>query len=237
MSLNTAVTRDLASLLPEVLRLVDAAGTAILEVYASGHDVEYKADDSPITRADRAAHDILSAGLRQLTPDIPVLSEESAAEHAPEVRHRWSDFWLIDPLDGTREFINRNGEFTVNVALVRDHKPVLGVVAAPVLNLVYYGVAGVGAFVAHDGRRRAAHPRASAGRGPARDRRQPLAPRRLARQRARADRGARDAADGQLAQVLPGRRGDGGLLPAPGPDLRMGHRGRAGSGRGGRRRR
>ena len=151
MSLNTAANRDLSSLLPEVLRIVEAAGTAILEVYASGHDVEYKADDSPITRADRAAHDILSAGLRQLTPDIPVLSEESAAEHAPGVRHRWSDFWLIDPLDGTKEFINRNGEFTVNVALVRDHKPVLGVVAAPVLNLVYYGVAGAGAFVAHEG--------------------------------------------------------------------------------------
>jgi 3'(2'), 5'-bisphosphate nucleotidase len=151
MSLNTAVTRDLTSLLPEVLRIVEAAGTAILEVYASGHDVEYKADDSPITRADRAAHDILSAGLHRLTPDIPVLSEESAAEHAPDVRHRWGEFWLIDPLDGTKEFINRNGEFTVNVALVRDHKPVLGVVAAPVLNLVYYGVAGAGAFVAHAG--------------------------------------------------------------------------------------
>ena len=149
--MNTAATRDLVSLLPAVLRIVEAAGTAILEVYASGHDVEYKADDSPITRADRAAHDILSAGLRQLTPDVPVLSEESAAEHAPGVRHRWSDFWLIDPLDGTKEFINRNGEFTVNVALVRDHKPVLGVVAAPVLNLVYYGVAGAGAFVAHAG--------------------------------------------------------------------------------------
>ena len=141
--MNTAASRDLASLLPEVLRIVDAAGTAILEVYASGHGVEYKADDSPITRADRAAHDILSAGLRQLTPDIPVLSEESAAEHAPDVRHRWSDFWLIDPLDGTKEFVNRNGEFTVNVALVRDHEPVL--------NLVYYGVAGAGAFVAHEG--------------------------------------------------------------------------------------
>ena len=72
--MNAAVTRDLASLLPEVRRLVDAAGTAILEVYATGHEVEYKSDDSPITRADRAAHDILSAGLRALTPGIPVLS-------------------------------------------------------------------------------------------------------------------------------------------------------------------
>ncbi len=151
MRLNHALTRDPASLLPEVLRLVAAAGTAILEVYASGHDVEYKADDSPITRADRAAHDILSAGLRQLTPDIPVLSEESAAEHAPDVRHRWNDFWLIDPLDGTKEFISRNGEFTVNVALIRNHKPILGVVAAPVLSLVFYGVEDAGAFVTHDG--------------------------------------------------------------------------------------
>ena len=143
--------RDLEPLLPGVLRLVEAAGQAILEVYASRHEVEYKADASPITRADRAAHAILSAGLRQLTPDIPVLSEESAGEHAPAVRHRWREFWLVDPLDGTREFINRNGEFTVNVALVRDHRPVLGVVAAPVLQTVYYGAEGLGAFVAHAG--------------------------------------------------------------------------------------
>jgi 3'(2'), 5'-bisphosphate nucleotidase len=147
MPLNAAVTRDPASLLPDVRRLVDAAGAAILEVYATGHDVEYKSDDSPITRADRAAHEILSAGLRQLTPEIPVLSEESAEEHAYEVRRGWREFWLVDPLDGTREFISRNGEFTVNVALIRDHRPVLGVVAAPVLNLVYYGIAGHGAFV------------------------------------------------------------------------------------------
>ena len=158
--MNAAVTRDLASLLPEVRRLADAAGTAILEVYATGHEVEYKADDSPITRADRAAHDILSAGLRELTPDIPVLSEESADEHAYEVRRHWGEFWLVDPLDGTREFISRNGEFTVNVALVRDHRPVLGVVAAPVLGLVYYGGAGLGAFVAQaDGSERPIHVR------------------------------------------------------------------------------
>ncbi len=87
----------------------------------------------------------------QLTPEIPVLSEESSDEHAPEVRHPWSDFWLIDPLDGTKEFISRNGEFTVNVALIRDHRPVLGVVAAPVLNLSYYGFDGGGAFVAEAG--------------------------------------------------------------------------------------
>jgi 3'(2'), 5'-bisphosphate nucleotidase len=149
--LKPTVLRDPESLLPDVLRLVEVAGHAILEVYASAHDVSYKADDSPITRADRAAHDILSAGLRRLAPEIPVLSEESAEEHAPAVRHGWQDFWLVDPLDGTREFINRNGEFTVNVALVRSHRPVLGVVAAPVLGTVYYGVEGVGAFVVREG--------------------------------------------------------------------------------------
>ncbi len=149
--MNSAAHRDLASLLPEVRRLVAAASTAILEVYAGGHDVEYKADDSPITRADRAAHEILSTGLRALTPHIPVLSEESAEEHAADVRRHWDELWLVDPLDGTKEFINRNGEFTVNVALIRGHRPVLGVVAAPVLDTVYCGAAGLGAFVARAG--------------------------------------------------------------------------------------
>jgi 3'(2'), 5'-bisphosphate nucleotidase len=149
MHMNAAVDRDLRSLLPGVRRLVDAACAAILEVYAGGHEVEYKADDSPITRADRAAHDILSDGLQRLTPDVPVLSEEAAAGQDYEVRRHWREFWLVDPLDGTREFIQRNGEFTVNVALVRDHRAVLGVVAAPVLQLQYYGGEGLGAFVQH----------------------------------------------------------------------------------------
>ena len=149
--MNAVVTRDPESLLSDVLHLVTEADTAILQVYATAHAVEYKADDSPITRADRAAHAILSEGLRRLTPEIPVLSEESADEHAASVRHRWHEFWLVDPLDGTKEFISRNGEFTVNVALIREHRPVLGVVSAPVLETVYYGVEGVGAFVAHAG--------------------------------------------------------------------------------------
>jgi 3'(2'), 5'-bisphosphate nucleotidase len=146
-----AASDDLAALLPEIRKLVADAGTAILEVYAGAHDVEYKSDDSPITRADRAAHEVLTAGLRRLTPAIPVLSEESADEHAVEVRRHWRELWLVDPLDGTKEFIGRNGEFTVNVALVRDHRPVLGVVAAPVLDTTYYGVQGRGAFVTRQG--------------------------------------------------------------------------------------
>lgn len=149
--MNPDVSRDPASLLPEVRKLVADAGKAILEVYAGAHDVEYKTDDSPITRADRAAHDILASGLRRLTPRIPVLSEESTDGHAYEVRRHWPELWLVDPLDGTREFISRNGEFTVNVALVRDHSPVLGVVAAPVLGTVFCGARGLGAFVSRPG--------------------------------------------------------------------------------------
>ena len=136
----------LAALLPPVLDAVAAAGTAILEVYATAHDVEYKADDSPLTRADRAAHEILAARLAAIKPQLPILSEEHEAGHALAVRGQWREYWLVDPLDGTKEFISRNGEFTVNVALVRDHRPVLGVVAAPALGLTYYAAAGVGAF-------------------------------------------------------------------------------------------
>jgi 3'(2'), 5'-bisphosphate nucleotidase len=140
------VTADTAALLPRVLDAVAAASTAILEIYAGSHGVETKADDSPITRADRAAHEILSSRLAAMTPAIPVLSEEAEAAHAYAVRGGWRELWLVDPLDGTKEFISRNGEFTVNVALVRDHEPVLGVVAAPALGLTYYAARGQGAF-------------------------------------------------------------------------------------------
>jgi 3'(2'), 5'-bisphosphate nucleotidase len=139
-------TPEPSTLLPAVLALVAEAGAAIMAVYATGHDVEYKADDSPITRADRAAHEILSDGLAALVPAIPVLSEESEASHDYAVRSRWRHLWLVDPLDGTKEFISRNGEFTVNVALIADHRPVLGVVAAPALGVTYYAAAGSGAF-------------------------------------------------------------------------------------------
>ena len=149
--MNPSASRELATLLPHIRKVVADAGTAILEVYAGAHHVEYKSDDSPITRADRAAHEILTAGLRELTPEIPVLSEESADEQAFEVRRHWRELWLVDPLDGTKEFIGRNGEFTVNVALVRDHRAVLGVVAAPVLDTVFCGAQGLGAFVARQG--------------------------------------------------------------------------------------
>jgi 3'(2'), 5'-bisphosphate nucleotidase len=136
----------LADLLPGVLDAVAAASTAILEVYATCHDVEYKADESPLTRADRAAHEILARRLAAIAPAIPMLSEEAETNHARAARGEWREFWLVDPLDGTKEFISRNGEFTVNVALIRDHRPVLGVVAAPALGLTYYAAEGAGAF-------------------------------------------------------------------------------------------
>jgi 3'(2'), 5'-bisphosphate nucleotidase len=126
--------------------LARRAGAAILEVYADSFAVETKSDDSPLTAADMASHRIIVAGLRALTPDIPVLSEESATIDW-DVRRGWDRYWLVDPLDGTREFVKRNGEFTVNIALIENHVPVLGVVLLPVTGELYYGVAGGGAFL------------------------------------------------------------------------------------------
>lgn len=126
--------------------LARRAGAAILEVYAGSFAVEHKADDSPLTAADMASHRVIVDGLRELTPDIPVLSEESR-DIPREVRRGWDRYWLVDPLDGTREFVKRNGEFTVNIALIEHHAPVLGVVLIPVTGELYYGVAGEGAFL------------------------------------------------------------------------------------------
>jgi 3'(2'), 5'-bisphosphate nucleotidase len=140
---------DAQQLLPGVLEVARAAGHAILEVYASPGaaelSVELKADRSPLTAADRAAQDVIVRGLAALTPTVPVWSEESAAID-PAVRARWRSFWLVDPLDGTKEFIRRNGEFTVNIALVVDHAPLLGVVHVPVLARTYHGIVGSGSF-------------------------------------------------------------------------------------------
>ena len=137
---------DPAELLPGVLDAVAAASTAILEVYASALDrrVQGRRLADHARRPGRARDPRDPAGVAR--PAIPVLSEEAEAAHAFEVRRGWRELWLVDPLDGTREFIGRNGEFTVNVALVRDHVPVLGVVAAPALGLTYYAARGHGAW-------------------------------------------------------------------------------------------
>lgn len=113
------------------------AGRAIMRIYAGDFAVERKDDNSPLTAADLAAHRAILDGLHVLTPQIPVLSEEAADEIPWSLRRTWSRYWLVDPLDGTREFVKRNGEFTVNIALIEDGKPTLGVVFAPVLDEMY----------------------------------------------------------------------------------------------------
>jgi 3'(2'), 5'-bisphosphate nucleotidase len=102
-----------------------------MDIYRQGIEVTHKEDDSPLTQADLASHRIICSALQKLTPDVPCLSEESATIDFA-TRSGWNEYWLIDPLDGTKEFIKRNGEFTVNIALIRDHEPVLGVVHIPV---------------------------------------------------------------------------------------------------------
>ena len=122
----------------ELVDLVRQAGKAILEIYATDFDVETKSDESPVTAADLAAHAVLAAGLADLTPEIPLVSEESELPTFSE-RRAWPRYWLIDPLDGTKEFVSKNGEFTVNVALIDDHRAVLGLVGVPVQDKVYVG--------------------------------------------------------------------------------------------------
>ncbi len=132
-------------LVPAVLDIAHSAGRRILDIYESDFAVEAKEDRSPLTEADLASHREIVGGLKQLTPDVPVLSEESGAIPYDE-RRQWSDYWLVDPLDGTKEFIKRNGEFTVNIALIREGRPVLGVVHVPVKDTDYYGADGIGAY-------------------------------------------------------------------------------------------
>lgn len=137
---------ELAALLDPVDELAARAGHEILAVYNSeAFSVEEKDDKSPLTAADLASHHAIVDGLAGLTPGIPVLSEESASLPYPE-RASWQRYWLVDPLDGTREFIKRNGEFTVNIALIDNGVPVLGVVHVPVSGVTYLACKGQGAF-------------------------------------------------------------------------------------------
>ncbi len=130
---------NLPELTAQVAQLATTAGRAILEVYATDFEVTAKEDASPVTAADIASQRTIIEGLAQLTPDIPVIAEESAAPSYQE-RKDWHRFWLVDPLDGTKEFVKRNGEFSVNIALVEDGVPLLGVVHAPVTGVTYTGV-------------------------------------------------------------------------------------------------
>ena len=135
----------MSELIEATAAIAQEAAEKIMEVYATDFDIRNKTDKSPLTKADIASHDLICAGLTRLTPDIPVLSEESA--HIPySTRKIWDQYWLVDPLDGTREFIKRNGEFTVNIALIRDNYPVLGVIYVPVKHLFYYAEKNEGAY-------------------------------------------------------------------------------------------
>ncbi|MBN1379279.1 MAG: 3'(2'),5'-bisphosphate nucleotidase CysQ [Gammaproteobacteria bacterium] len=128
-----------------VIALARLAGERILEVYETAFEVSEKKDHSPVTEADFVAHDVINEGLRNLTPKIPILSEEGKFIDFKE-RRQWTRFWLIDPLDGTREFVKRNDEFAVNIALVEEHVPVLGIVYAPVRDTVYFASHRNGAY-------------------------------------------------------------------------------------------
>jgi 3'(2'), 5'-bisphosphate nucleotidase len=146
MSASSIDTLSLAGLRAACVDIAQRAGAAIMAIYAQDFAVESKADDSPLTAADLAAHRIICESLAALAPGIPVLSEESA-EIDWEIRRGWSRYWLVDPLDGTREFVKKNGEFTVNIALIENHAPVLGMVYAPALDYLVHAQRGVGAFL------------------------------------------------------------------------------------------
>jgi len=142
---NPVAPLNLESLLESVRAISGQAAKKILEIYDSEFAVAVKDDRSPLTQADLASHKTICEGLQQLTPEIPILSEESKSLPY-SVRSQWSRYWLVDPLDGTKEFIKRNGEFTVNIALIEGHGVALGVVFVPVTQVCYFAARGVGAF-------------------------------------------------------------------------------------------
>ena len=121
-----------------LIDIVKAAGAAIMEVYERDFEVQNKADESPLTEADLKAHAVIVEGLQALYPDIPIISEESTPPPYSQ-RRTWARYWLVDPLDGTKEFVNRNGEFTVNIALIEEGLPVYGIVGVPVQEQIYIG--------------------------------------------------------------------------------------------------
>ncbi len=134
--------------LPPIEKIIDiakSAGEAILNIYETDFSVYEKSDLSPLTEADLAAHNVIANSLLELTPEIPILSEESA-KIPYSLRKSWERYWLVDPLDGTKEFVKRNGEFTVNIALIENKRPILGVIYVPVSMVTYYGSKDGGAF-------------------------------------------------------------------------------------------
>jgi 3'(2'), 5'-bisphosphate nucleotidase len=136
--------------LDELRQIARAAGALAMQHYGSTEGITLKADHSPLTEADRAAHTAIASALEDLAPEIPVISEEGRLPPFEE-RHDWARFWLVDPLDGTKEFLQQNGEFTVNIALVEDGEPVLGVVYAPAIHVEYSAGRGLGSWKSEQG--------------------------------------------------------------------------------------
>lgn len=129
----------------DIVSIARKAGNTIMEIYSKDFNIEYKDDNSPLTEADRKANDIIVAGLEELSVSLPILSEEGKSIPF-NVRNEWNCFWMVDPLDGTKEFIKKNDEFTVNIALICGNEPILGVVYAPALDIMYYAKRGEGAY-------------------------------------------------------------------------------------------
>ncbi|MEO1261403.1 MAG: 3'(2'),5'-bisphosphate nucleotidase CysQ [Bacteroidota bacterium] len=141
----------IAELIPDLIRITQKASDAILEIY--NHDdfgVEHKSDDSPLTKADKASNKIICEGLEKLPLVYPIISEENK-EAEYEVRKFWRRCWSVDPLDGTKEFIKRNHDFTTNIALIENEKVILGMVGIPYFNEIYWAIEGEGAFVQKNG--------------------------------------------------------------------------------------
>lgn len=145
MSSEDFSKNDLIDLLERLLVLAWEAGARILQVYERGYLIETKTDESPVTEADMGAHEVIVDALQSLPHAYPVLSEESV-DIPYSARRLWDTYWLVDPLDGTREFIKRNGEFSVNIALIHKTEAILGVIYAPVMDLYYYAAHGCGAY-------------------------------------------------------------------------------------------
>lgn len=148
---------DFTQLAHQVTNIAHEAGQKILTIYEKDFAIYEKSDESPLTEADLAAHNVIVAQLQSIS-DLPILSEESA-DIDWATRQKWQQYWLVDPLDGTKEFIKKNGEFTVNIALISQGKPVLGVVYAPVLDETYVGVEGHGAYKLSDGEKLSISPK------------------------------------------------------------------------------
>lgn len=151
MEIQNYSSNTLLGFLPALFRILEQAGNAIMEVYNMEIDVTIKRDNSPVTLADLRSSDIIVKGLQSLTPYVPILCEETQ-EEAFVTRRLHKYIWVVDPLDGTKEFIKKNGEFAINIALVEDGVPVLGIIYAPVKEVFYYAIKGAGAYKLENGK-------------------------------------------------------------------------------------